>query len=61
MGVVGQICVCPRQNRVTAGGSLNTALRQQQTDLRAACNSANDILCSDPQYGDPVGNREVRL
>ena len=57
MGMVGQLYVRPRQNRVT--GSLYTALQTQQTDLRTACRragdgatpavtAANDILCSNP-------------
>ena len=48
MGMVGQIYVRPRQNRVPVGGGLYAALGQQQLDLRTACNSANDILCSNP-------------
>src|SRR5229473_2768961 len=46
MGMVGQLYVRPRQDRVT--GSLYTALLNQQGDLRTACNSATDILCSNP-------------
>jgi len=48
MGMVGQIYVRPRQNRVPSGTSLYTSLQSQQTDLRTACNSATDILCSNP-------------
>jgi FtsP/CotA-like multicopper oxidase with cupredoxin domain len=48
MGMVGQLYVRPRQNRVPATTSLYTALQAQQTDLRTACNSAGDILCSNP-------------
>jgi FtsP/CotA-like multicopper oxidase with cupredoxin domain len=48
MGMVGQLYVRPRQNRVPAGTSLYTALQSQQNDLRTACNSATDILCSNP-------------
>jgi FtsP/CotA-like multicopper oxidase with cupredoxin domain len=48
MGMVGQIYVRPRQNRVAAGTSLYTALVNQQADLRTACNSAADILCTNP-------------
>ena len=48
MGMVGQLYVRPRQNRVPAGSSLYGALAQQQTDLRTACNTASDILCSNP-------------
>jgi hypothetical protein len=48
MGMVGQIYVRPRQNRVAANASLFAALQAQQVDLRTACNSASDILCSNP-------------
>jgi len=48
MGMVGQLYVRPRQNRVPAGSSLYNALVAQQGDLRTACNSATDILCSNP-------------
>jgi FtsP/CotA-like multicopper oxidase with cupredoxin domain len=48
MGMVGQLYVRPRQNRVPAGNDLYTALQAQQTDLRTACTSATDILCSNP-------------
>jgi FtsP/CotA-like multicopper oxidase with cupredoxin domain len=47
MGMVGQLYVRPRQNRVPLGTTLYAALQTQQTDLRTACNSA-DILCSNP-------------
>src|ERR1700686_3928387 len=46
MGMVGQLYVRPRQNRFT--GPLYAGLQQQQRDLRTACNSAADILCSNP-------------
>jgi FtsP/CotA-like multicopper oxidase with cupredoxin domain len=52
MGMVGQLYVRPRQDRVTPGTHLFSALQQQQNDLRTACNSRNDILCSNPL---PVG------
>jgi FtsP/CotA-like multicopper oxidase with cupredoxin domain len=45
MGMVGQIYVRPRQNRV-ASGTLYAGLVAQQTDLRTKCGS--DILCSSP-------------
>ena len=48
MGMVGQLYVRPRQNRVPTTTTLYTALQTQQTDLRTACNSAADILCSNP-------------
>jgi FtsP/CotA-like multicopper oxidase with cupredoxin domain len=46
MGMVGQLYVRPRQNRWK--GDLFTGLQAQQQDLRTACNSATDILCSNP-------------
>src|SRR5882762_576736 len=48
MGMVGQLFVRPRQNRVAAGANLYTARATQDTDLRTACVSAHDILCSNP-------------
>jgi FtsP/CotA-like multicopper oxidase with cupredoxin domain len=48
MGMVGQIYVRPRQNRVAGGALLYASLQAQQVDLRTACSSANDILCSNP-------------
>jgi hypothetical protein len=53
MGMVGQLYVRPRQNRVPLGNSLRTALQLQNgqvtgqtVDLRTACNPGADILCS---------------
>jgi FtsP/CotA-like multicopper oxidase with cupredoxin domain len=46
MGMVGQIYVRPRQNRIPSGSGLYAGLQLQQTDLRTACNPAADILCS---------------
>jgi len=46
MGMVGQLYVRPRQNRVAPGASLYTALQNQQNDLRTKCGT--DILCSSP-------------
>jgi FtsP/CotA-like multicopper oxidase with cupredoxin domain len=48
MGMVGQIYVRPRQNRVPSSSTLYAALQQQQLDLRTACNPKADILCSNP-------------
>jgi len=48
MGMVGQLYVRPRQNRVPKTTTLYAALQTQQGDLRTACNSASDILCSNP-------------
>src|SRR6202051_2195205 len=55
MGMVGQLYVRPRQNRVAVGSSLYAALQLQQNDLRTACNS-NDILCSNPLPAVNTGN-----
>src|SRR3984957_3849491 len=46
MGMVGQIYVRPRQDRVPVGNTLYAALQAQQMDLRTACNPTADILCS---------------
>ena len=48
MGMVGQIYVRPRQNRVPVGNSLYTALMTQQNDPRTSCKTSVDILCSNP-------------
>jgi FtsP/CotA-like multicopper oxidase with cupredoxin domain len=48
MGMVGQLYVRPRQDRVPSGNSLYAALQLQQSDLRTACNSSTDVLCSNP-------------
>jgi hypothetical protein len=52
MGMVGQIYVRPRQNRVLTGTSLYTARALQDGDLRTACISAADILCTNPLPAD---------
>jgi FtsP/CotA-like multicopper oxidase with cupredoxin domain len=54
MGMVGQLYVRPRQNRVPAGASLYTALNQQQADKRTRCD-ASDILCSNPLPAVNIG------
>jgi hypothetical protein len=56
MGMVGQLFVRPRQDRVPAGQSLYTFLGYQNgiseptsnpvVDLRTVCNTGRDILCS---------------
>lgn len=46
MGMVGQLYVRPRQDRLPSGTPLYSGLQQQQGDLRTACNPAADILCS---------------
>jgi hypothetical protein len=58
MGMVGQLHVRPRQDRVPAGGNLYTYLGYQNgiglpatvtADLRTECNPGRDILCSATQ------------
>jgi hypothetical protein len=56
MGMVGQLYVRPRQDRVPQGGNLYTYLGYQNgisepaghtaVDLRTVCNPSTDILCS---------------
>ncbi len=48
MGMVGQIYVRPRQDRVPLGSSLYAGLVAQQTDPRTASNCSVDVLCSAP-------------
>jgi FtsP/CotA-like multicopper oxidase with cupredoxin domain len=48
MGMVGQIYVRPRQNRVPVNTSLYASLQAQQIDLRTACRPSTDILCTNP-------------
>jgi FtsP/CotA-like multicopper oxidase with cupredoxin domain len=45
MGMVGQIFVRPRQNRLAAGTSLYAGLAVQQTNNRTKCDPT-DLLCS---------------
>jgi hypothetical protein len=58
MGMVGQIYVRPRQNRVPAGNSLYASLQAQQTDLRTASNCATDILCGTPVPPSDNGRKQ---
>jgi len=46
MGMVGQLYVRPRQNRVPGGASLYHSLLLQQGDPRTRCGT--DVLCSTP-------------
>ena len=57
MGMVGQIYVRPRQNRYS--GDVYVGLQRQQGDLRTACNSATDILCSNPLPAVNTGARNT--
>jgi len=58
MGMVGQLYVRPRQNRVPVGTSLLTALQWQQTDLRTRSNCGTDILCTNPLPRVNTGARQ---
>ena len=55
MGMVGQLYVRPRQNRVPAGANLFASLAQQQLDPRTASSCGNDILCSTPMPPSDTG------
>jgi FtsP/CotA-like multicopper oxidase with cupredoxin domain len=63
MGMVGQLYVRPRQNRVPVGSSLYDSLKAQQGDLRTKCGT--DVLCSSPlppantvaQVNNPLTNK----
>jgi FtsP/CotA-like multicopper oxidase with cupredoxin domain len=57
MGMVGQIYVRPRQNRVAENGSLHDSLAAQQLDKRTKCDRS-DILCSNPV--PPTNNGATR-
>jgi FtsP/CotA-like multicopper oxidase with cupredoxin domain len=60
MGMVGQLYVRPRQNRVPVGQSLYTYLGYQQNDNRTKCDS-QDILCSNPlPAGGAAANTAAR-
>jgi hypothetical protein len=48
MGMVGQLYVRPRQNRVPSSQTLYTGLVNQKADLRTKCDSATDFFCSNP-------------
>ena len=57
MGMVGQIYVRPRQDRVQVGNSLYTSLQNQQLDLRTACRRLGDnITGTDNFTHNPVAS-----
>jgi FtsP/CotA-like multicopper oxidase with cupredoxin domain len=61
MGMVGQLYVRPRQNRLAAGSYLYDGLAAQQGDLRTKCDSA-DILCSNPlPFGGQSGTGPTQV
>src|SRR5258706_13298033 len=55
MGMVGQLYVRPRQNRVPAGANLFASLAKQQLDPRTASSCGGDILCSTPMPSTDTG------
>jgi FtsP/CotA-like multicopper oxidase with cupredoxin domain len=70
MGMVGQLYVRPRQDRVPVGNDLYTSLAAQQNDLRTACRrpgdgatpavtTAPDILCANPLPAINTGVTQV--
>jgi FtsP/CotA-like multicopper oxidase with cupredoxin domain len=59
MGMVGQVYVRPRQNKVPAGGSLYAGLTAQQTDLRTRSDCDTDILCSSRLPASDTGATHV--
>jgi FtsP/CotA-like multicopper oxidase with cupredoxin domain len=54
MGMVGQLYVRPRQDRVPSSMTLYAGLQNQQLDLRTKCDSGTDILCSNPLPAVPT-------
>src|SRR6266576_1646540 len=48
MGMVGQLYVRPRQNRLASGASLHDGLVAQHTDPRTRSDCTADILCTSP-------------
>jgi FtsP/CotA-like multicopper oxidase with cupredoxin domain len=54
MGMVGQLYVRPRQDRVPASASLYTSLAVQQNDLRTACRRPGDNTLSTAITAPPV-------
>src|SRR5260370_41808883 len=55
MGMVGQLYVRPRQNRVPAGANLFASLAKQQLDPRKASSCGGNILCSTPEPSAGTG------
>jgi FtsP/CotA-like multicopper oxidase with cupredoxin domain len=54
MGMVGQLYVRPRQDRLPAGSNLHQGLLDQQADPRTASKCATDVLCSTPVPPTPT-------
>jgi FtsP/CotA-like multicopper oxidase with cupredoxin domain len=58
MGMVGQLYVRPRQNRLPLNASLAASWNTQQLDLRTSCNVNADILCATPK---PLANTATQV
>jgi Multicopper oxidase len=58
MGMVGQLYVRPRQNRVPTTSTVFKALTAQQGDLRTKCDTS-DVLCSNPLPAAMVKNGDT--
>ena len=56
MGMVGQLYVRPRQNRIPVGNTLYSGLQAQQNDLRTACPTSNSAAAPSP---DPLCSTQL--
>jgi len=59
MGMVGQLYVRPRQNRVPAGTPLATATAWQQQDLRTACQGTGPAWAGGYIYNPTIGSIDI--
>ena len=57
MGMVGQLYVRPRQNRVPVGHSLYTGLLDQNNEIRTRNDCVADVLCSTPAPASNIVTR----
>jgi len=59
MGMVGQLYVRPRQNRVPSGTVLFTAIGWQQQDLRTACQGTGAAPAAGYTYSSTAGSIDI--
>src|SRR5436853_2306010 len=59
MGMVGQLYVRPRQNRVPSGTQLFTATQWQQNDLRTACQGTGAAPAAGYTYSATAGSIDI--
>src|SRR5437868_3721425 len=59
MGMVGQLYVRPRQNRVPSGTQLFTATQWQQNDLRTACQGTGAAPAAGYTYSSTAGSIDI--